>query len=170
MYRSRWPTAFPDDHTTLGVRDRAFLRALVHYDYSSNPAQHVYLPQLKFINKHRDTPFFTLFDYMLVYVEIAVKAVADAGDLRLGAEWLDDVARAAMSAGRMQLHVMRVTERNGAMHWVVPVRTETSTICDGIKQMAAELPTNQATWDERAIVKRIQELIDSEGLRGIGYH
>ncbi|KAJ7112093.1 hypothetical protein C8R44DRAFT_985119 [Mycena epipterygia] len=126
----------------LTVRERRFIRTVVHEDYSTSKSD-IYAKQS--IELHRDSngAFFTLFDYIGGAVRIAVyskdsaSSVADA--LRAyGEEWTDSVARAERSSGKMALDVVRIL--NGrAPRYVVPLRKTRSDIEGALNEVAAGL-------------------------------
>ncbi|KAJ6571144.1 hypothetical protein B0H19DRAFT_1064260 [Mycena capillaripes] len=150
---------FRISHALLGARDRSFLRALLHYDYCEHRAYRVHIPELKFMHSRPDTPYFVLFDYSLVFPEISIKPIEDADGLELGPHWIQDVARAERSHGRIQLHVMRVGQAP-TIHWLIPLRARTSRVHDELRRMAMELPADQTTWDIDSILKRIYALVE----------
>ncbi|KAJ7122268.1 hypothetical protein C8R44DRAFT_981457 [Mycena epipterygia] len=159
-----------NENTSLTSRERMFLRKLIHHDYGQHPAMHIYMPEITFMNRHPDTAFFTRFDYTTGHVTITVNAVADAKNMALDPQWLEDVSRAARSGGRMRLHVMLVAEADVPRYWLVPLRSDTPRLHDGLKRIATNLPTDQEAWDMLEIVHDIQALMDNGSEPGIEIH
>ncbi|KAJ6554657.1 hypothetical protein B0H19DRAFT_1072019 [Mycena capillaripes] len=151
-----------NERVSLWTRDRSFLRALIHYDYCQK-AEKIFLDEIKFIHRHPDTPSFVLFDYTLMNPEITVVAIADDEVLSRSPHWQHWVSRAEKSRGRIRLHVMRVREGTSPTHWVIPLRTDTSRVYDGLRQIAAALPAEQARWKSEAIVHQIEALVANDG-------
>ncbi|KAJ7627758.1 hypothetical protein DFH06DRAFT_1304445 [Mycena polygramma] len=149
-----------NEDTVFGARDRSFLRALLHYDYCRIKVRQVHLAEIKFMHSRPGTPYFVLFDYRLVFPEISVKAIAEADDLELGPNRAHNVARAERSGGRIQLHVMRLRQDDTPTYWLIPLRTNTSWVHDGLRKIAAVLPANQATWDTDGILRQIRTLVE----------
>lgn len=117
----------PDEgESNLFVREREFLRALVHHDYEKM-IHSICAEQLKFTASNPTCELFlTLFDYCKVPPTIEVYSATGspaAEALTVGApEWSDMVMRAARSAGRMHLHVIRIFQDQVAEAGVQPSR------------------------------------------------
>ncbi|KAJ7684196.1 hypothetical protein DFH06DRAFT_1476 [Mycena polygramma] len=156
---SRQLRRFVDEHTEFGTRDRSFLRALLHYEYCFHKVHQIHLEEIKFMHSRPDTPYFILFDYRLAFAQISVKAIAEADEIELGPNGHHNVARAERSGGRIQLHVMRLHDVPPA-YFLIPLRTNTSWVHDGLRRIAAELPADQAVWDMEGIVQQIRTLVE----------
>ncbi|KAJ7938958.1 hypothetical protein B0H13DRAFT_1941374 [Mycena leptocephala] len=126
----------------LLVRERSFLRALIHEDYIKH-LSHICTQQITFI---ADNPtcelFITVFNYCEAALRIEVHSAMDsplAATLqKAGPEWAALVSRAQRSERRLHLHVMRVPRGLHAQHWVVPLRTSNSTFYRAIQVLATE--------------------------------
>jgi hypothetical protein len=75
----------------------------------------------------------------------------------LGSEWVNIVARAASSQGRIQLHVMKVPEGSNTRLWVVPLRTNSSQRHDALLELAKSLP---ADWEEGFVALEVEIILD----------
>ncbi|KAJ7935050.1 hypothetical protein B0H13DRAFT_2305204 [Mycena leptocephala] len=125
--------------------------------------------QLMFMNEYPDTPFLTVFDYRRGKAEIKLHqldAFAHRTGLKLGAEWDNDVARAAQSGGRMALPLFCASEAGRCRYWIVPLRSASATVheaSEGLRRLVACLPRNLGTWNIPELLCQIQNLIDSGG-------
>ncbi|KAF7362936.1 hypothetical protein MVEN_00644600 [Mycena venus] len=151
-----------DNDLRLKARDRAFLRALVHDDYlKSKP---LVLPQkLAYMHEFPGEALLTLYDYTNGRVKVTVQRVgSDATKLRLhGSEWDDIVARAAASCGRMWVDVVVMPGSDTMRYWVIPLRTSTSTVYDGLRQLVSELTGDRRTWNSDLVADRLIPLVVS---------
>ncbi|KAJ6505689.1 hypothetical protein C8R47DRAFT_1315893 [Mycena vitilis] len=112
----------------LNVRQRAFLRAVLLQDYKEGQWSTVAAQHLSFMAKHPGEAYFTLFDYRRGRVEISVHPVSGfAGEgsepLTASAEWKNDVARAAQSGERLEIHVMVIPQGKRSRYLVVPLHS-----------------------------------------------
>ncbi|KAJ7116887.1 hypothetical protein C8R44DRAFT_791594 [Mycena epipterygia] len=133
------------------VRERAFIRALLHHDYTMH-ASSICKKQVEFMAEHPTCDLLiTLFDYCTGHLQIEVHSAAhsplstileEADD-----EWTDFIARAAWSQGRLQLHVMRVLDGTTTPYWVVPLRSSSSDIFDSLRDLARH-PISEGVMDE----------------------
>ncbi|KAJ7809619.1 hypothetical protein B0H14DRAFT_3481260 [Mycena olivaceomarginata] len=129
------------------MRDRAFIRALMHHDYTVNLDWR--LRELMFMNEYPDTPFLTVFDYRRGKAEIKLHQLdtfAHRTGLKLGAEWDDDVARTTQSGGRMALHLFCASEAGRCRYWIVPLRSASATVHEGLRRLAAGLNLARGTF------------------------
>ncbi|KAJ7633930.1 hypothetical protein DFH06DRAFT_1479489 [Mycena polygramma] len=143
----------------LLVRERDFLRSLVHHDYEQNLPE-ICLKQVKFMRENpRCTLFVTVFNYTKGSVEIEVQdasdqvALADVG----GLEWHDLKARATRSDGLLQLHAVRVYRGTYIRYWVIPLRTNG---LDILEQLSP--PVLPAKSTEEATLARIDSFCESD--------
>ncbi|KAJ7929462.1 hypothetical protein B0H13DRAFT_2310607 [Mycena leptocephala] len=127
------------------------------------------LRELMFMNEYPDTPFLTVFDYRRGKAEIKLHQLdtfAHRTGLKLGAEWDNDVARAAQSGGRMALPLFCASEAGRCRYWIVPLRSASATVheaSEGLRRLVACLPRNLGTWNIPELLCQIQNLIDSGG-------
>ncbi|KAJ7898918.1 hypothetical protein B0H14DRAFT_2556970 [Mycena olivaceomarginata] len=127
-------------HPQLRVRERAFLRALIHNDYI-NHLSHISGQQIEFTT---DNPackvFITLFNYcdgaLLIEIHPAKASSLSVSLKNMGQEWTDLLCRAERSDHRLHLNVAKVPYSLGTKHWVVPLRTSTSTLHQAIRLLA----------------------------------
>jgi hypothetical protein len=72
----------------------------------------------------------------------------------MGAEWLDMVARAVKSRGRIELHVVLVSEGDDrTRYWVVPFRTNSTRVHDDLLRLAP------ADCDEEYIEDEVETIL-----------
>ncbi|KAJ7652781.1 hypothetical protein DFH06DRAFT_1330877 [Mycena polygramma] len=114
----------------LGAPERAVLRAVLLQDYQERQWSTVAAQHLSFMAKHPGEAYFTLFDYRRGRVEISVHPVAGfagvgAEALTASAEWKNDVARAAQSGERLEIHVMVIPQGKRSRYLVVPLHSNT---------------------------------------------
>ncbi|KAJ6527203.1 hypothetical protein DFH09DRAFT_1371440 [Mycena vulgaris] len=154
-----------DNDLRLKGRDRAFLRAIVHNDYLKSAPNMI---SQKMVHMH-DFPgqaFLTVYDYSQGRGKISVQHLNDMKDYLHGAEWNDIVARAAASRGRMWVDVVMMpsTEDPEMRCWVIPLRTSTSTVYDGLQRLASELTGDAQTWDWDRLTEGLVPLILNDEL------
>ncbi|KAJ7105014.1 hypothetical protein C8R44DRAFT_746254 [Mycena epipterygia] len=133
------------------VRERAFIRALLHHDYTMH-ASSICKKQVEFMAAHPTCDLLiTLFDYCAGHLQIEVHSVAHSPLSTVlqeaGEEWTDFIARAARSEGRFQLHVMRVLDGTATPHWVIPLRCSSSYMFDHLRDLVQQ-PINEGIMDE----------------------
>jgi type IV secretory pathway TrbF-like protein len=88
--------------------------------------------------------FYLLFDYTQGFDRPQVRSVdapPDPNPSQASArQWADQVARAARSRGRLDLVVVLVADGARISRCMVPVRSPTSALHDGVRQIAARIP------------------------------
>ncbi|KAJ7457789.1 hypothetical protein FB451DRAFT_1509087 [Mycena latifolia] len=119
---------------TLTRRDRLFLRALIDHDYTA-ARESIFYQQISFMRANPSAQFYVLFDYSEGDVAIEVKYSSDCPAYMEGI-WVDYMAREADSGGRMELHLIKVGKRAA---WVVPMRSDSSRINEGLGRIAASV-------------------------------
>ncbi|KAJ6496199.1 hypothetical protein C8R45DRAFT_1132081 [Mycena sanguinolenta] len=143
---------------TLGFHERKFMRALVQDDYLGK-IDSIHEQQLELMAADPDALVLTLFDYTYTTVQISVHSIADSPVTdtlnRMGTEWTDLVSRAKRSRGRMQLHVIKVSEGIDTRLWVTPLRTSSSQVYDAVREVAIKLPLG---YDEELLVEAANEV------------
>ncbi|KAF8181362.1 hypothetical protein K438DRAFT_1937989 [Mycena galopus ATCC 62051] len=149
----------------LKWRDRGFLRAIVHKDYLESAPN---LATQKLVHMH-DFPgqtFLTVYDYSQGRGKISVQHLTNMKDYLHGPEWDAIVARAAASRGRMWVDVVMMpgTEDPETRCGVIPLRTSTSTVYDGLQRLASELTGDSETWDWDRLVEELVPLILTDEL------
>lgn len=121
------------------VRDRDFLRSLIHDDFKRN-MDVILHKQLQFMAVNPiSRSFITCFDYCSWPMQIRVCSTTDSEVSRIleGKEWTDILSRLMKSGGKMDLHVMRVptVDFGSARYWVVPLRAHNSEYYEGRKEL-----------------------------------
>ncbi|KAJ7635535.1 hypothetical protein DFH06DRAFT_1436084 [Mycena polygramma] len=119
-------------------REYAFLRALLHHDYQLMRDADYYKIYVKGWAAQPDSALFTTFDYKLDGLTLSVQ---HAHGRNTDQEyWADMFARAFRSSGRMEVHVMAVTEGCRTRNLLIPLRRPTSPeLPDAVRQLAADL-------------------------------
>ncbi|KAJ7213069.1 hypothetical protein GGX14DRAFT_696952 [Mycena pura] len=144
----------------LGFRERTFLRAVVQQDYADGIPS-ICETQVIFMANHPADRFFTLFDYTHNLLRISVGSAVNSlisDDLKkAGSEWTDILSRASRSAGRVQLHVIRVSEGSDTRLWVIPLRTNSPQVHNALRQLARSIPAGSKHEDISHEVERILE-------------
>ncbi|KAJ6553614.1 hypothetical protein DFH09DRAFT_1366218 [Mycena vulgaris] len=127
---------------TLGVHERAFLRALIHHDYEKH-RHSICVKQVEFMVQNPRCLFITLFDYSNPPFQIEVHSATDsllaAALAEFGYEWSNIVARAESSGGCLQLHMIQVQQGKYMRRWMIPLRTNNSVIYDRLREVAQRL-------------------------------
>ncbi|KAJ7110744.1 hypothetical protein C8R43DRAFT_1042086 [Mycena crocata] len=127
-------------NSLLSFRERGFLCALMDNDYQ---ARSIRMQEVQFMNKHPNTPFYTLFNYTRG-IDVSVYA-ADNDDWPTselaGMQWDREITRMMNSCGRSRLHVVLMSVGDGVRFWVVPLRSDSATTYDGMVQLATSLPS-----------------------------
>ncbi|KAJ6553697.1 hypothetical protein DFH09DRAFT_1495223 [Mycena vulgaris] len=114
----------------LSAEDRAFLRALLHHDYEASRPD-ILARQIQFARAQPQPGAlgFVTFDYSAGGLALAV------GPANAGADF---GARAARSNGRVELHVMVVSEGMGRKRGTVfPMRSSSAAVHEGVAAFAA---------------------------------
>ncbi|KAF7376706.1 MYND-type domain-containing protein [Mycena sanguinolenta] len=147
----------------LSTRDRSFLRLLLHAYYLQyqNDILHEYL---KFWRHFPDDEIILDVDLSRGDGPFHLSFMATEDLAKKWPRGADYVAHAGNSGGRMQLHVLRVAFGNETHEWLFPLRSATSEIFDGVRQIALEprdVEGEDAEEDDR---QRIQGLIDLQVL------
>ncbi|KAJ7189234.1 hypothetical protein C8R46DRAFT_1184380 [Mycena filopes] len=147
-----------NENTHFSALQRSFFRLLLDEEYSAGGAA---MLELRFLRRFGvdDTPMVTVFDYSvgMGVADISILALGSAAHFGLaGAQWDAEFARVARSGGRVRLHVIRVSQD----YWLVPLRSESSAVYDGMKAIAAGLPPDFETWDVGEVEERIRGLFD----------
>jgi hypothetical protein len=86
------------------------------------------------------------------------------------ARWAEDVLRMERSGGRLALHLICVSEGGRRQYWLVPLRSATSTVYDGLRHLAAALPAARGTWNMLNLENQIRGLLIESGGPGKEVH
>ncbi|KAJ7776881.1 hypothetical protein DFH07DRAFT_979065 [Mycena maculata] len=153
---------FRSTHLAYGIhtRERAFMRALLHADYQRLRFE-ILLLTLGFMNQQPAETVFVYFDYTSasgVKFQVCSKAEMHHADEHITAPW-DRVARAD---GRMALHVMRFRLGQSPYEMVIPLRTTSLRLHDGVRRIASIINTLQPSQVE-ALLRALMQTADREG-------
>ncbi|KAJ7670068.1 hypothetical protein DFH06DRAFT_1179929 [Mycena polygramma] len=148
----------------LTARDRSFLRALIHHDYQKKLNKATFFSQTAMcMATQPGEDFLILYDYSLGEVKLSIQPLSSAQTNQHlgGPEWTDIVSRAKRSGLRMGLHVVAFNGAYGMQYHVIPLRSNKSSVHDGLQALAAGLPADRETWDDDAtpFATRIRDLI-----------
>ncbi|KAJ7496225.1 hypothetical protein B0H11DRAFT_2000202 [Mycena galericulata] len=142
---------------TLSARDRSFFFALVHYDYEKTLKRSC-MDRIFFLHHYPAGQFYLLFDYTQGFDWPQVRSVDDPSDPNpsqaSASQWADQVARAARSRGRLDLVVTLVADGARVSRCFVPIRSPTSALDDGLREIAAVIPPGA---DLEALMPHIYE-------------
>ncbi|KAJ6463125.1 hypothetical protein C8R47DRAFT_1225248 [Mycena vitilis] len=139
----------------ISAKDRSFMRALVHHDYTANREQ-IALDQLLHMRENPAEIPCTMFDYTEGYCAIYLLSHGE-----LDAEFSADAARAEAWGGRMQLHLVKVVEgEDSSRTWSIPLRSADAELVRGLRSIAESLPSDTTEDDLEQYRPRIQALLD----------
>lgn len=102
------------------------MRALLARDYEQMQWTVISRLEVAFMAAYPGESYLILFDYRRGRVEVKIEPVARSSlpdTLTSSSEWLNDVARASKSNGRLELHVMAIAEGSETRYVVIPLRT-----------------------------------------------
>ncbi|KAJ7106526.1 hypothetical protein C8R44DRAFT_858171 [Mycena epipterygia] len=141
------------------VREREFLRALLHHDYEQH-AVSICAKQINFMTQNPACDLLlTLFDYCTGPVQIEIHAATGSPLSAIleksGAEWRDILSRTARSEGKLHLHIIKVLDGVTMRHWVIPLRTNGPEIQEGLRGLARKVSTHQTEVDTIAEIEAI---------------
>ncbi|KAJ7761753.1 hypothetical protein B0H16DRAFT_1455955 [Mycena metata] len=138
---SWYRSSYLSQHTPLDIRERDFLRALLYYD-SRGIRYHI--QQVLFMHEHPDTPYYTVWNYFRGS-HVHVSGIHDVEQLPEGLtgdpQWVAHVGRAFKSDGRVDIHIVIISQGDVARFWIVPLRADRNDIHDGLSRIAASLPS-----------------------------
>ncbi|KAJ7124401.1 hypothetical protein C8R44DRAFT_147900 [Mycena epipterygia] len=138
------------------ARDRAYLRALLQYNFKSSAIRStVLLSQAEFIYTHPGTEFFTLFHFNngtgIEIVPTSEYARAADGPLRL--------AQLSRAGGRLQLHAVGMYATQATIVRMFPMWSNSSDLVDGLACLVKRLPSGfQFSAVRPKVVKWLSEL------------
>ncbi|KAJ7139099.1 hypothetical protein C8R44DRAFT_727205 [Mycena epipterygia] len=156
------------DPEIVGTRDRSFMWALAHHDYLTNKAN-LYVTRISVMNKYPGKPLFSVLDYTNGAVSIGVRLFSALGPVAPSFQviWDENVARAARSGGRIHLLVLLVPEGENVRYRLLTMRAKTSTIQDGMEEIAKSLPVGLEDLDNspyRAeLARKVTALLKQDG-------
>ncbi|KAJ6502410.1 hypothetical protein C8R45DRAFT_619020 [Mycena sanguinolenta] len=149
-----WDCGVPDG---VGRRDRSFMRALLHYDYS-RLKRSILTDELAFLRSNPGTPFYVQFDYctpsVTSTVQISVEAVSS---FALDSEmWRYQIARVEESGGRLGMHVMRIADGGCDSISLHPLSSATGSLMTGLESLADDTTVGEQA--DRLEIQRLAEL------------
>ncbi|KAF7326187.1 MYND-type domain-containing protein [Mycena kentingensis (nom. inval.)] len=152
----------PAGHPELNRKDRAFLRALLNYEYTANRE----LIANALVTHHQTHPSalpYVLFNLHLGWSEISVKSLADLpidAALRRSATLQVAEARARRSGGRVQLHLVQMDVEYGRSGWeLVPMYAASAVLESGLRAVAARMTKAKATADSDEWKSQVKALL-----------
>ena len=146
----------------FSLRNRAFLRALVHHDYMRQQ-EDIALSALRYMHTNRSTLPYVKFNYTKGG-QCEVSIVADPDVRRRFENWYDDdIRRAGLSGGRMQIHVMVVDEGYTTSMRSIPLRLGSEPVYQMLMELADTIPppTDENPTDYEAYRGLVQEALRS---------
>ncbi|KAJ7088233.1 hypothetical protein C8R43DRAFT_1244816 [Mycena crocata] len=146
---------------TLHRRESVFIRAIVHNDYELLKADTIYPEQVRFMAQFPNDVFFTLFDYTDTR-RLVPRCKVDSVE-KLESEmreaWFDLLLGTRDGEGPMELHVVK----DDLGDLMVPLRTNSSAVHDGMRSIAASLPPAiTAQIDSPALLAAVRAVLDGE--------
>jgi hypothetical protein len=141
---------------------RSFLRALIHHDYHK-AKRTIRLQKIVFHRPSPDGGFLTLYDYTQGPVKINLQLLnsAKTHEVLGSTERTNIVSRAERSGGRMGLDVLVFSGREEYHYYAISLRSNRSTVNDGLRALGDELPPDVENWDESFFEDRFQRFLDS---------
>ncbi|KAJ7826025.1 hypothetical protein B0H13DRAFT_2374645 [Mycena leptocephala] len=118
----------------LTLREREFIRAVVHHDYVAAKLE-IYVDQCASMRTYPDCAVQTTFEYSTGPVNICVEDT-DQDFVDTHDEWLDSIQRAERSVGRMALHVVQLKIGKFFRSILVPLRKNNSDTEELLKRIA----------------------------------
>ncbi|KAJ6518210.1 hypothetical protein C8R47DRAFT_8420 [Mycena vitilis] len=148
----------------FGSRQLSFMRLLLHDDYLVYHCQ-VFCRQVAYMKHHggaRDD-FYTLFWYTEGEVDIEVRTIGDCSesDDDWDVDWAYGARRRAQSGGRMDLHLIIISQLGGTEARMFPKRSRDSRVSEGLKDLA-QRPYKTREEELEDIENRVLELIHQE--------
>ncbi|KAJ7624300.1 hypothetical protein DFH06DRAFT_1446002 [Mycena polygramma] len=160
----------------LGFHERHFMRALVDSHYAQAAygidEQQVMIMAEEPVDSGGVGLTLTLSDCTRNVVQVSVESLAQSptadalNSNGTASEWSHLVARATKSRGRIQLHVLKVSEGCGSNSriWVIPLRTNSTRIFDALFHLATNLPPD---YDRQVVTARIRSIRGRESTDGL---
>ncbi|KAJ7453860.1 hypothetical protein FB451DRAFT_1519332 [Mycena latifolia] len=122
------PTGHPQEAAHLGARDYSFLRALLHHDYEAARAD-ILAQQIVWVRANPRTMWYVKLDYVNGRMTSEVGPVMQPG--------MGLAARVVGSGGRMEMHVMMVSEGGPQRHGtVLPLRSSNSSVHERLLEIS----------------------------------
>lgn len=140
------------------------MRALLHHAYESHRPD-LLLSQLSFIGK--DIEFYTIYDYGIVPPKFQVLPLSHPVCSSRNPLWVDAVARASRSEGRMEIHGISLLD--GSFR-IIPLRSSRPDIYTGLRQIARDIPPGADVVSPSAELKDKIEVLLKEASEVIQIH
>ncbi|KAJ7663420.1 hypothetical protein DFH06DRAFT_1190197 [Mycena polygramma] len=143
-------------------REYAFLRAILHHDYEVTRTVDLYRVYADEWAVHSETMLYTAFDYRLAGLKLSVQRARINTTDSNPVYWADMIARAARSAGRMELHFMSVSEGGMTRNLVIPLRRTTSDLPDALRQIAFDMGSLEPEQVQEQLLSLVNRDISGE--------
>jgi hypothetical protein len=119
------------------------MRALAHHDYTAATIN-ILVEQVQFIHELPGEPYYLLFDYTAGAVKIEVLPINEVDvpptPSNFQGQWLDHVARAAKSGGRMQVAIMRYVQDSRGRFQMISMHSHSAQLPEGVHRIAKSIP------------------------------
>ncbi|KAJ7510593.1 hypothetical protein B0H11DRAFT_1955376 [Mycena galericulata] len=130
---------------SLSTRDRSFMRALVRRDYLASQSG-IFLDEIEFLREFPNDPYYLQFDYTggAVKIEILPTEAVDVSPTpsNFEVQWLDHVARAERSHGKMRVAVLRFVQANMARFRMISLHSGSSDVSNTLHSIAEGIPAH----------------------------
>ncbi|KAJ7174839.1 hypothetical protein C8R46DRAFT_1252950 [Mycena filopes] len=141
----------------ITAKDRSFFRALLNHDYATK-LQDIAMNKVQFMHSHPGEIAHMQWDYTSGTLAPSLGSQQD-----LPHKFREDAVRAMRSGGRIQLHLMAVSDGKEARLRSFPLRSATAGLARGLRRIADSIPPGTRWIDsDEEYVARIQALIDSK--------
>ncbi|KAJ6536349.1 hypothetical protein B0H19DRAFT_1183260 [Mycena capillaripes] len=146
------------DIASMGPRDRAFLRAILHDDYLRLKAD-ILAREVECLRANPDEDCYVVFDYSIdpfIPPQVSVEPMS-----KLDTVFCAYPPLVAKSGGRLRLHIMQVVNGGWTEMWLFPLRFSTCRITTEVELIALEPHSAdecRKREDDRARIQRLVEL------------
>ncbi|KAJ7261224.1 hypothetical protein C8J57DRAFT_1719926 [Mycena rebaudengoi] len=153
---------------SLSTRERSFMRTLAHHDYTAATIN-ILVEQVQFIHELPGEPYYLLFDYTAGAVKIEVLPINEVDvpptPSNFQGQWLDHVARAAKSGGRMQVAIMRCVQDSRGRFQMISMHSHSAQLSEGVQRTAKSIPYD-ANFDavRPMVLQKVRALASSIAL------
>ncbi|KAJ7140673.1 hypothetical protein C8R44DRAFT_974493 [Mycena epipterygia] len=142
------------------ILDRWFLRELLHSDYKDRNEEGDLLVTRTIMSVRNPGAYVcTVFDYTEYPTQIWFSPITllDVGDHGLP-HLADYISQALKSNGRMEIHVIKVREGGSDRSLIIPLRSSSSRLNDGLQRILAPFPPKSNARLPKSTVKEIRML------------
>ncbi|KAF7368349.1 hypothetical protein MVEN_00156500 [Mycena venus] len=150
------------DHADpFSSRKLSFMRFILHDDYLAHRCE-VFCRQIGFMKQNPGGDFYTLFWYTEGKVDIDVHAIGEYPETYdWGVDWEYYRRRKAQSKGRMDLHLMVISQLGGTEARMFPKRSRDDSVAIGQREIA-ERPYRVAEDEAEEIERLVLALRDKD--------